>query len=58
MMQKSDGETLEDYLNNRVFANAISTTIEPDESDVKGFNAYIEKYKQLLKVEQTAVENL
>lgn len=58
MMQKSDNETLEDYLNNRVFANAISKTLEPDESDVQGFNAYIEKYKQLLKVEETAVEVL
>lgn len=58
MMQKSDNETLEDYLNNRVFVNAISATLEPIESDVQGFNAYIEKYKQLLKVEETAVEVL
>ena len=58
MAQKSNGETLEDYLNNRVFADAISTTLEPNESDVQGFNVYIEKYKQLLKVEQTAVDVL
>lgn len=58
MMQKSDNETLEDYLNNRVFDSVISTTLEPIESDVQGFNAYIEKYKQLLNVEQTAVENI
>lgn len=58
MMQKSYNETLEDYLNNRVFVNAISATLEPIESDVQGFNAYIEKYKQLLKVEETAVEVL
>ena len=55
-VNKTDGESLEDYLNARVFANAKGVTMAPDAADVAGFNTYIEQYKQLLKVEKTAVE--
>ncbi len=55
-LNKADGETLEDYLNKYVFAGVSGTTIQPDAEDVAGFNAYIEQYKQLLKVERTAIE--
>jgi len=53
---KNPGEALEAYLSNRVFANAASVTIVPEAADVVGFNDYMEQYKQLLKVEQTAIE--
>lgn len=56
MMNKAEGETLEEYLNAHVFADAKGTTLAPDQADVDGFNTYIEQYKQLLKVEKTAVE--
>ena len=52
------GETLEEYLNAHVFANARSTTLEPEKADVDGFTAYIESYKNLLAVERKAVEVL
>ena len=55
---KSCGETLEEYLDRHVFANVKSTTLNPDETDILGFEKYMEKYKQLLKVEKTAVENI
>jgi len=54
--RKAAGETLEDYLNTQVFGNATSITLNPESVDVEGFNSYIEQYKQLLKVEKTAVE--
>ena len=56
MANKAEGETLEDYLNNHIFADAKGTTLAPEKADVDGFNTYIEQYKQLLKVEKTAVE--
>ena len=56
MLQHAKGETLEEYLNARVFANAKGSTLAPEATDVDGFNTYIEQYKQLLKVEKTAVE--
>ncbi len=58
LMNKSEGQTLEDYLNTCVFAGVSGTTLEPDVNDVAGFNAYIQQYKNLLQVERTAVEVL
>lgn len=52
------GETLEAYLNKRVFLDAVSVTIAPQQADVDGFAAYMEQYKQLLLVEQAAIEVL
>ena len=56
--QKNDGETLEDFLSNRVFKNACCTIIEPQKDDIEGFERYIEQYKQLLKIEKIATEVL
>jgi len=53
---KKEGETLEKYLSERVFATAESVTVVPDQADVEGFATYMKQYKQLLKVEQTAIE--
>jgi sugar (pentulose or hexulose) kinase len=55
-MANKDGASLEEYLNRHVFADAPSTTLAPDASDVAGFNTYIENYKRLLEVERKAVE--
>ncbi len=56
MRNKAEGETLEAYLNEKVFANAKGTTLAPDADDVEGFNRYIARYKALLDVERKAVE--
>ncbi|MGN1000212.1 MAG: xylulokinase [Faecousia sp.] len=58
MANKAEGETLEEYLNTHVFAGAKGTTLQPEQADVEGFNAYIERYKALLDVERKAVETL
>jgi sugar (pentulose or hexulose) kinase len=57
MAQKSD-ETLSEYLNEKVFASAEVTTIEPTEEDIAGFNAFLARYKQGLPVEKAAVAHL
>jgi len=56
--KKADNETLEEYLNNQVFADVSRTTRNPDPADVNGFRAYMEKYRQLLPVEQAAIDNI
>ena len=53
---KAAGESLEDYLSKRVFADARSTTLAPDPVDVEGFNTYIAEFKKLLEVERKAVK--
>ncbi len=55
-MNKAENESLEEYLNTHVFADAKSTILTPEKADVDGFNAYIAQYKNLLAVERTAVE--
>ena len=55
---KSDGETLEDYLNKHVFAGVSGSAVEPDGETVDGGNAYRERYQALLHVECKAVEVL
>jgi len=55
---KEAGETLDDFLNKKIFVDSKVVTIEPDPEDVKGFTAYMENYKAALKVERTAIEVL
>ncbi len=58
MVNKSEGETLEDYLQNRVFANVREEVVQPDKADREGFAAFIERYKACLPVQQAAVDAL
>ena len=56
--RKAPGQTLEDYLETKVFAGAAGATIAPDPRDVEGFNTFMERYKKGLTIEQAAVEGL
>ena len=58
MMNKAEGETLEAFLNNKVYANAKGSTVAPDAADVEGFNQYLKQYRGLLKVEREAVNSI
>jgi sugar (pentulose or hexulose) kinase len=58
MGSKEKGETLEDFLEERVFAKSVRTVIAPDPKDSEGFEKYIQLYKSGLEVERTAVERL
>ncbi|WP_026510086.1 MULTISPECIES: xylulokinase [unclassified Butyrivibrio] len=58
MLNKEDGETLEQYLNNKVFKEGKVETFEPVAEDVKGFDKFMEDYKAGLKIERAAVDNL
>src|SRR6201993_4121216 len=46
MLRKKEHEPLEAYLSDKVFAGANSTTIAPDQQDVDGFAAFMERYKE------------
>lgn len=58
MANKTEGETLEAYLNAHVFGDAKGTTLAPDPADVEGFNRYTGQYQALLDVERKAAETL
>ena len=55
---KGADETLEAYLESKVFAGAQGTTLAPDARDVEGFNAFMERYKKGLVIERAAVDGL
>ena len=56
MINKEEGESLPDYLDNKVFAGAKSVSVMADGSDVAGFAAFLDKYKNALPVERKATE--
>lgn len=58
MQEKAEGETLPDYLSDKIFAGQTGTTIAPKPEDVEGFDAFIEKYKNTLPAEKAAVEGM
>ncbi len=56
MLWKEPGESLEDYLDNKVFAGAAATTIMADQADIEGFFAFLARYCRGLPVERLAAE--
>ncbi len=57
-VNKEIGETLPDYLDNKIFASQNMTTVDPDEAIVKSFNNFMISYEKGLAVEKAAVESL
>jgi sugar (pentulose or hexulose) kinase len=55
LIQKEQGETLPDYLNNKVFAGMKAETLTASPEDVKGFDEYAKKYAEALAVERAAI---
>ena len=58
MLWKEEGESLPDYLDGKVFADAKASTLTATEEDIKGFNAFLKRYKSALPMERCAVEVL
>ncbi len=56
MLWKNEGEALPDYLDNKVFNTARSSTIMADEEDIKGFDLFLEQYKKSFSVEKEAIK--
>ena len=55
-LHRAEGETLADYLNRCVFADAHSTTLSPDPAEQAGFAAFLTQYQTALKAERAVVE--
>lgn len=58
ILNKEKDELLEAYLSKKVFAEENGMTIAPDQADVDGFAAFMERYKSGLVIERTAVDAL
>jgi sugar (pentulose or hexulose) kinase len=57
-INQQEGESLDDFLDAKVFAGDAGVEIQPDPEDVAGFNTFIERYKAGLPIERAAVESL
>lgn len=58
MMNKTEGQSLSDFLDSQVFGGNTGVTLEPDPADVEGFNTFIQRYTGCLPIERAAVDNL
>lgn len=58
MINQKEGQSLEDFLNKKVFGEETGVTIAPDQKDVEGFNEFMKRYTKGLKVQRAAVEVL
>ena len=55
LTDKAAGESLSDFLSNKVFAGAESSTLAPIPANVAGYEKFIERYKAGLAAEKAAV---
>lgn len=58
LLWKENEETLEDFLEKKVFASANATTLMADSEDIKGFETFLERYKKALPVEVAAINSI
>jgi sugar (pentulose or hexulose) kinase len=58
MINREDHASLEDFLNQKVFAGKQGSSIAPDPKDITGFNEFMERYIQGLPIERAAVKQL
>ena len=58
MLDKKDGESLADYLDNRIFADCKTVETVAEQSDIDGFNVFLAEFKRCIPVEKAAIECL
>lgn len=58
MISKDENETLEDFLTLKVFSSQDIDTLQPTEDGNMQFSAFLDRYKDMLQVEKTAVKHL
>ena len=51
-------QPLDEFLDARVFADAASTTENPDEGDVAGFEEFFDRFRKGLPIEHVAIESI
>lgn len=56
LVRKEDGESLTDYLNNKVFHDAKGSGMDPVPEDVEGYEKFMERYTKGLAIERAAVD--
>lgn len=58
MQNKEEGESLGDYLKNKIFAGQSGSSMDPVKEDVEGFEKFMKRYMEGLAIERAAVDAL
>lgn len=58
LVLQQPGESLDAFLNTRVFSGQRNTVVQPNPTDVEGFNTFFKRYHAGLAIERAAVDNL
>ena len=58
MQNKDNEESLQDFLNNKIFAGQTGSKMEPVAEDVEGFDKFMKRYMAGLAIEHAAVDAL
>ena len=58
MATRDKDESLDAFLENRVFAGATTEIVQPVDRDVEGFDVFMQRYTAGLPIERAAVETL
>lgn len=58
MATRDKDESLDDFLEKRVFAGATTEIVQPDDRDVEGFDVFMQRYTAGLPIERAAVDTL
>ena len=53
--RRQANESLVDYLNHSVFGNLQSDCMHPQQTDIDGFSAYLQRYREGLPIEKAAI---
>lgn len=56
--RRESSETLSEYLQNKVFKHKKASVIYPNDDNINRFDKYIRRYKNGIKIELSAAENL
>ncbi len=58
MNNKATFDTLDNFLNTKIFASAPCSEISPLDEDIKSFGIFVDRYKNGFAIERAAIENL
>ena len=56
LVDRKDGQTLEDYLDQKIFASMESETVEASPEDIEGFETFTARYRDNIGIMRAAVE--
>ena len=56
LVNRETNQTLDEYLNHKVFAGNTGIEVTANDDEINGFNAYAENYKLGLSIEQAAIK--